>query len=447
MKANLTVAEPLTTAEVRAVLEGSFPLLWVEGEISNLAMPRSGHLYFSLKDAHAQVRCAMFKNRKRLLGFKPQNGQQIMARVRVSLYEGRGEYQLIVEHLEEKGEGDLRRAFDALKQKLQGEGLFELERKQTIPAPPQHLGVITSPTGAAIHDILSVLSRRHPGLPVTIYPTAVQGDSAPGEIISAITRANRRKECDLLLLTRGGGSMEDLWAFNDEGVARAIANSKLPIVSAVGHEVDFTIADFVADLRAPTPSAAAEQISLDSEQLLTQLQGLKRRLSSAQRNMLSEQAQELRLLAQRLQHQHPGRVIQSQNQLLDELDQHLRLLMRQQLGEQRHLVDHFAQRLARYSPSHRVKQLSTRQRQLSIRLKQGMEHCLSKYRDRLRHQGHNLNTVSPLATLGRGYAIVTRNQDGAIVREAREAEIGEEITARLGKGQLTCRVESQQLED
>lgn len=247
--------------EVRALLENQFPLIWVEGEISNLARPASGHLYFSLKDDAAQVRCAMFKMRNRLLDFQPENGQQVLLRTRVSLYPARGEFQLIVEHMEAAGDGALRRQFELLKRRLSEEGLFDPESKLPLPMVPERLGVITSPTGAAIRDILSVLKRRFPGIPVLIYPVPVQGAEAPAAIVKALRTAAARHECDLLIMARGGGSLEDLWAFNDEAVARAMHACPIPIVSGIGHEIDFTIADFVADQRAPTPSAAAELVS------------------------------------------------------------------------------------------------------------------------------------------------------------------------------------------
>ncbi|MCP5022944.1 MAG: exodeoxyribonuclease VII large subunit, partial [bacterium] len=245
-------------SEVRAVLDASFPLLWVEGEISNLARPSSGHIYFSLKDPHSQVRCAMFRMKRQRLRFEPENGMQVLVRARPNLYEARGDFQLSIEHMELGGEGLLRQAFEELKQRLDQEGLFDSGQKRPLPQFPRQIGVITSPSGAAIRDMISVLKRRLPAIPVVIYPVQVQGDRSAVDINQAVQLANRRSECDLLILTRGGGSLEDLMAFNDEQVARAIAASEIPIISAIGHEIDFTIADFVADQRAPTPSAAAE---------------------------------------------------------------------------------------------------------------------------------------------------------------------------------------------
>ena len=285
--------------EVRAVLEGSFPLLWVEGEISNLAVPRSGHLYFSLKDPHAQVRCALFRGKRQLLRFEPANGDRVLARVRIGFYEPRGEFQLIVEHMEPAGAGDAQRAFDALKRKLDAEGLFDAGRKRPLPAYPHRIGVITSPSGAAIRDVLHVLARRAPQIPITLFPAQVQGKDAPADLLAALQTAIARGDCDVLLLTRGGGSVEDLAAFNDEALARAIAASPVPVVSAVGHEIDFSIADFVADRRAPTPSAAAELLSPDSDALATAVGGLRRRLLVLMRRRLGQHAQQLAQLGRR----------------------------------------------------------------------------------------------------------------------------------------------------
>ena len=249
--------------EVRALIENNFPSVWVQGEISNLARPASGHIYFSLKDENAQVRCAMFRNSNRLLKFKPTDGMQVLVRASAGLYENRGDYQLIVDHMEEAGAGLLQRRFEELKTKLAQEGLFDTEHKQDIPSFPDRIGIITSPSGAAVRDVLSVLNRRFPGIPVLIYPIPVQGDDAPPQIVRMINKACQHNDCDVLILTRGGGSLEDLWAFNDERVARAVFDCQIPLVCGVGHEIDFTIADFVADVRAPTPSAAAELVSPD----------------------------------------------------------------------------------------------------------------------------------------------------------------------------------------
>src|SRR3990172_11056784 len=291
--------------EVRGMLEADFPMIWVEGEISNIARPSSGHLYFSLKDETAQVRCAMFRTRSRHIGLNPDNGMQVLARARVSLYEPRGDFQLIVEQMEETGDGALRRAFELLKQRLSAEGLFDPAHKIPLPALPRQIGIITSPSGAAIRDILHVLKRRFPALPVLIYSIPVQGASAAPEIARMINLAAQRNECDVLILARGGGSLEDLWAFNEEMVARAIYHCPIPIITGIGHEIDFTIADFAADVRAPTPSAAAELVSPDRAQMLHVVKNVEARLAHLARAMLARQRERLTWLQRRLVH--PGR--------------------------------------------------------------------------------------------------------------------------------------------
>ncbi|HAB05142.1 MAG TPA: exodeoxyribonuclease VII large subunit, partial [Alcanivorax sp.] len=305
--------------EAQGLLEGSFPLIWLQGEISNLARPRSGHIYFSLKDDRAQVNAAMFRNRNSLLRFQPRDGQQILVRARVTVFVPRGGFQIIVEHMEEAGEGALRAQFEALKAKLESEGLFAQERKRPLPAWPRRIGVITSPSGAAIRDVLQVLKRRAPSIPVVIYPTPVQGAEAPAQIRRALALAIQRNECDVLVLGRGGGSLEDLWAFNDEALVRAVADSPIPVVSAVGHEVDVSLCDFAADVRAPTPSAAAELISPDGDALLARLGVLGRRQRHLVVQNLRGQRQRLEGLARRLHARHPNRQLEQTRQQVDEL--------------------------------------------------------------------------------------------------------------------------------
>ena len=381
--------------EARDILEANFPLIWVEGEISNFACPSSGHWYFSLKDANASVRCAMFTSRNRGLNFRPEHGMQVLARAKVSLYEGRGEFQLIVEHLELAGTGLLQKAFEELKRRLLGEGLFDIAHKKPLPELPKQIGVITSPTGAAIHDILNVLQRRFPSIPIIIYPTAVQGAEAAKQIVQALAIANERKECDVLILARGGGSLEDLWPFNEEIVARAIYSSEIPIVSGVGHEVDITIADFVADKRAPTPSAAAELVSPDRFEWQSTLVKLNNRLYYLMQQLLQQKILRLDWLTQRLRDP------------------------RQQLQDQ-------AQRL----------------KYLETRLSQAMTNFLTQKQQRFLYLSHTLNTVSPLATLDRGYSIIRKDSTGEIIRNASQVNSGEKISARLSVGQLQCVVES-----
>src|SRR5580700_5001795 len=274
--------------EVRTLLERGFGMIWLEGEISNFSRPSSGHWYFSMKDAGAQVRCAMFRQRNMLCAFTARDGQKVLLRARIGLYEPRGEFQLLVEHMEDAGLGALKRQFDELAAKLAAEGLFAPERKRPLPALPKRIGVITSPSGAAIHDILHVLARRFAAIPVLLYPVAVQGAAAAAEIIAALALAGRRAECDVLILARGGGSLEDLWAFNDEALARAIVASPIPVITGIGHEIDFTIADFAADVRAPTPSAAAELVVPDAEEWLAAFVRLSTRLQRGMRRSLDE---------------------------------------------------------------------------------------------------------------------------------------------------------------
>lgn len=428
----------------RRLLETGLPMVWVEGEISNLARPSSGHLYFTLKDAGAQVRCAMFKMKNRLLDFRPADGQMVLARVRVSLYEARGDYQLLVEHMEEAGDGALRRQFELLKHKLQQEGLFDEAAKQALPELPRRIGIITSPTGAAIRDMLTVLKRRFPAIPVLIYPVPVQGAEAPPAIVKAIDMATRRGECDLLVLTRGGGSLEDLWAFNDEAVARAIHACPIPVVSAVGHEIDFTIADFAADARAPTPSAAAELISPNREEWLGYMAQLRARLSRAFRTYLQHKRHTLTALQRHIKH--PGQRLRERAQRLDELEQRLRQAQLRRLSHEQARLRTLLARLQVYSPVQRIGTLKVRLQGLQHALRRAMHQRLARDRQRLLAQTHALETVSPLATLNRGYAIV-QAESGQVVRAADEVEVGQTLRTRLGRGRLLCRVEGREIDE
>jgi exodeoxyribonuclease VII large subunit len=427
--------------ECRAVLEGSFPLLWVEGEISNFSRPSSGHFYFSLKDEAAQVRCAMFRNRSQLLRFRPENGMHVLVRARVTLYEARGDFQLVVEHMEEAGLGALQRAFEELKARLGREGLFDARHKIPLPALPKRIGVITSPTGAAIRDVLSVLKRRFPAIPVMIYPVPVQGEGAAGEIATMIETADRRNECDVLILTRGGGSLEDLWAFNEEVVARAIHNCRTPLVSAVGHEVDFTIADFVADQRAPTPSAAAEMVSPDQHELQQQLAKQCTRLHNQLTRELQQSHQQLSWLGKRLQQHHPGQQLQVRAQRLDELEIRLRRASKNNLAGKHHRLNNTINRLQRRAPLQQLARLQARQQQLQQRLHHAFERLLSGKQQRLAVSCRTLDSVSPLATLQRGYAIVQDVSHKHVYRNADELKRGDKISARLANGSLLCSVD------
>lgn len=432
----LSVSE--LTRQVRHLLEVSFLQVYVEGELSGLSRPSSGHWYFSIKDAKSQIKCAMFRPRNQHIQMPPKEGDQVMLRAKVSLYEARGDFQLIVEAIEPAGLGALQRAFDALKARLLAEGLFAAEHKQLLPTLPRHIGVVTSATGAAIHDILSVLERRFPGIPVSLYPSAVQGRQAAGEIVAAIELANRHGLCDVLIVGRGGGSLEDLWPFNEETVARAIFASTIPIISAVGHEVDFTIADFVADLRAPTPSAAAEKLSPNQQDWLDQLSRLEERLLLAARRRLASLGDMLERLRRGLRD--PRRQLQDQAQRLDELDQRLRVGMQVQLRRHDERFCQARTRMAAQSPQRLLAPAAERIELLARRLERALVQKQERLNQRFQLATSKLDLVSPLATLGRGYAIVG-SATRPILRRADEVQAGDRITARLAHGRLHCQVE------
>lgn len=425
--------------DARMLLERGLGSVWIEAEISNLSRPGSGHWYFSLKDATAQVRCAMFRQRNLVVRFPVRDGAQVLARGRVSLYEPRGEFQVVIEHLEEAGEGLLRRRFEELKQKLAAEGLFETRHKKPLPALPRRIGVITSPTGAALRDILHILGRRFPVIPVLIYPVAVQGAAAPREIEQALRLAAERRDCDVLIVARGGGSLEDLWAFNDESVARAMFACPIPIVSGVGHEVDFTIADLVADERAPTPSGAAERVVPDRAEWLRTLGASARRLALAVRRRLTDQRQALQLREQRLARAHPGVVLRQHAQRLDELDGRLRLALRVRLQRDLARADAAQTLLLRASPALRVAALRLRLDAARRGLAAAGHGRISILRQRLELALRTLQAVSPLATLERGYAIVTE-PGGTVLRDAARLRPGDRVTARLARGSFAAQV-------
>ncbi len=426
--------------EVKWLLADSFPKLWVAGEISNLSRPASGHLYFTLKDAKAQVRCAMFRRQQSQMDFTPENGMQVQVLAQVSLYEIRGDFQLQVEVMEEAGTGALRRAFEALKKRLAEEGLFATEHKLPIPPWPKTIGIITSPTGAAIRDVLTVLKRRFPGLEAVIYPCAVQGDAARQEISAAIQTANQRRECDVLLLVRGGGSLEDLWPFNEEQVARAVYASQIPIVTGIGHEIDFTIADFTADYRAPTPSAAAEAVSPDGEALSRQLAALEKRLLQLQHRHLDQARQQYRWLLTRMHQTHPARRLLDWMQRLDELETRLRQSIHMQLATRRQRFELYRAKLQGHHPGRRLHAANIHLRQLSHRLAESLNQRLQLERSRLAERSRALDAVSPLATLARGYAIVTDSKTGNVITRASQTRRGKMIGARLSQGSLLCEV-------
>ncbi|BFN14499.1 exodeoxyribonuclease VII large subunit [Marinobacter sp. RI1] len=423
--------------QARHLLESSFMQVWVEGELSGFSRPSSGHWYFSLKDQKCQIRCAMFRGANQRIRTLPREGDQIRIRGKVTLYENRGDFQIIVEHLEPAGLGALQQAFEALKARLQGEGLFDPARKKPIPATPRHIGVVTSPTGAAIHDILTVLKRRCPAIPVTLYPTAVQGQPATADIVQAIDRAQQHGLADVLIIGRGGGSLEDLWCFNEEAVARAIAACPIPTVSAVGHEVDVTIADFVADLRAPTPSAAAEKISPDQQDWLRRLTEQQGRLGQSARRLLQRLDNQLGHLSARLRD--PRRELLEKAQRMDELELRLNKAIRDRLDQQKQKTDYLLRRMSAQSPRRTLKTVREQTQRLEERLTLATRHQLRQKDERLQHIAQTLHVVSPLATLGRGYAIVKDDND-RIVRKAGDLETGSQITARLGHGSVSARV-------
>jgi exodeoxyribonuclease VII large subunit len=381
-------------SEARQLLEAGLPALWVEAEISNFSSPASGHWYFTLKDRDAQIRCAMFRNRNAMVGFRPRDGQQLQVRGRISLYEPRGDYQLIAEAMEDAGEGALRREFERLKSKLSAEGLFNTDVKRPLPAMPRRIAVVTSPTGAAVRDVLHILARRFPPASVLVFPTPVQGAAATSSIIAAIDAASARGDCDVLVVARGGGSIEDLWCFNDEGVARAIRRCSVPVVTGIGHEIDFTIADFAADVRAPTPSGAAELVVPDRRTLLAKLASTELRLQSLARRFLAQASERNLALMQRLQRAHPGNRLRQQAQRLDDLDS---------------------------------------------RLQRAWQVVLTRATQRLLLVQRGLDSISPLATLDRGYAIVT-GPDGSALQDAAKVKNGDLVEARLKRGTLQARV-------
>ncbi len=434
----LTVSQ--LNARARNLLEEVFPRVWVEGELSNLARPSSGHLYFTLKDSGAQVRCALFRQHAARIRLQLRDGLLVRARGRVSLYEGRGDYQMILDALEPAGDGALRQAFEALKARLQAEGLFATERKRALPSHPTRIGVITSPSGAAVRDIISVFGRRAPFIELVISPTAVQGREAAPQIVRALERADRAG-FDALILARGGGSLEDLWPFNEEQVARAVAACRTPIISAVGHETDVSISDFVADVRAPTPSAAAELLSPDTQAMLAQLQRYHRQLQQCMKVRLGREHLRLDNLRRRLRH--PGERLAQQAQRLDELEMRLQRAWRHRLEQRQQRLAHLRGRLQHQHPERLLGMLQERLGQLQQRLPRAIEVQMQQRRQRLESAVQSLHLISPLATLGRGYSILL-DQQGKAIRSQHETRPGQQLEARLGEGKLQLRVEAQQ---
>ncbi|GAD30562.1 exodeoxyribonuclease VII, large subunit [Photobacterium leiognathi lrivu.4.1] len=422
-------------AQVRLILENEMGVVWLIGELSNFSMPVSGHWYFTLKDSRAQVKCAMFKGSNRHVTFKPGNGNQVLVKARLSLYEPRGDYQLIIESMQPEGDGRLQQQFEQLKMSLAAEGLFAQSLKKTLPDQPKRVGIITSKTGAALHDILHVLQRRDPSLPIVIYPTMVQGEGAAISIAQAIGRANARQECDVLIVGRGGGSLEDLWAFNEEIVARTIAASQIPIVSAVGHEVDVTIADFVADVRAPTPSAAAELISRDMTHQTQLLDRKRQQLRHAITAYLSQSLRQTTQLQHRLERQHPQLRLNLQQQHIDEISQRLTQAMARKLQKHQQHIEHNNYKLSLYSPASLVRNAQRNLERSEQRLYDALDRRLLNARHKLAVAAEKLETVSPLATLARGYSI-TRNEQGDVIRKASQVNAGDTLITTVTDGEI-----------
>ena len=424
----------------RSLLEDAFPLVFVEGELGNVSRPASGHLYFTLKDLRAQVRCALFKPKSQWLRFQPREGMKVLARGRLTLYEARGDYQLILDSLEEAGEGALRRAFEQLKAKLQAEGLFDEARKRALPGYLRRLAVITSPSGAAVRDVLSVLARRFPLVEVDVLPVPVQGETAAAQITAMLRRAAAAGRHDAILLARGGGSLEDLWAFNDEALARAIADSPVPVVSAIGHEIDFSLSDFAADLRAPTPSAAAELLVPDRVDLGQRLAGLHRRIGALQANHLRQLAQRADRAALRLNAQRPQARLQAHALRRDEAMRRLRSAMQQRLQAHAASLRHARAVLQATRPQRRLQLLRQQLTDTRPRLQAAIARRLQRDALQLRGLARSLEAVSPLATIARGYSILQR-EDGQVVRSTRDVAVGDAVSARVADGGLRLRVE------
>ena len=425
--------------EIKNLLEKQFPDVWVTGEVSNFREATSGHLYFTLKDANAQIRVVCFRNQARYLKFKPQDGISVIARGHLSVYEARGEYQLYVEYLEPAGLGALQLAFEQLKQKLAAEGLFDLARKKPLPVLPRTVGIVTSPTGAVIRDILRILKRRFPNMNVVLYPVKVQGEGAAAEIVEGIEYFNRERLVDVMIIARGGGSLEDLWAFNEEVVARAIAASTIPVISAVGHETDFTIADFVADLRAPTPSAAAELVVHRKQDFITELQNRTHRITQIVRLKLSEAGQRLTELRMHRVFQTLATRLAERAQRVDDAVASLERSVRVRLNEARQEWLRASAGVVRYD----FRRLLSLKRAGLTERERRFEHEFARFvverRNRLAQVEAILKERSPLTILQRGYSI-TRDAAGKIVRDAGTVSIGDDLFIRLARGQLGATV-------
>lgn len=426
-------------SEVKWLLDTQFGSLWVEGEISNLMRARTGHMYFSLKDSRSQLRCAMFRNDNRRVQFTPADGQKILVRGRLGIYEQRGDYQMVVDRMTEIGVGALQQKFEETKRRLHAEGLFDENSKQPLPDFPKRIGLITSPTGAALQDALNVLRRRYRCAELIVYPVTVQGEQAVPSIVKMLGIANRRAECDVLMLMRGGGSLEDLWAFNEEAVARAIYASKLPIICGVGHEVDYSIADLVADVRAPTPSAAAEMVSPDQSKLQLAVANMQRRLSRAVMQSSEEHTAYLRKLARRLDNHHPSQRLRQRAQRCDELDMRLQRAAQLSVSKANSALGHLQHRLRNISPQRELSRRADKINLCHSRLLQAFNAQFTAAKVRLASDVRALDTVSPLNTLARGYAIV-QSPEGDVITNATQVSPDQQIEVRIARGTLGATV-------
>jgi exodeoxyribonuclease VII large subunit len=427
------------TKKVRFILESELNTVWLTGEISNYVAASSGHWYLSLKDSKSQVRCAMFKGNNRRVRLQPRNGQQVLVRAKVSLYEPRGDFQLIIEQMEDAGEGVLRQQYEQLKNKLNALGVFSQTHKQAIPEHIQTVGIVTSPTGAAVKDILSILKRRNPNINAIIYPALVQGKYASNDICHAIAQANSRKECDVLIVGRGGGSLEDLWPFNEESVVQAIYDSHLPIISAVGHEVDTTLSDYVADLRAATPSAAAELVASDSSELLDRITTFEQRLIHAIGRKNAALRQQNNHIQHRLAQVHPEQQLRVQQQKYDELSLRLSNVIQRLMERSSQRPTQLQQRLKQLSPAKLIAKQQNQVKQQEQRLIHAMQNSLQHKRESFMHLIEQIQLVSPLATIARGYSI-TRNNDNEVIKSIAQVAFNDEITIQVTDGSIKARV-------
>lgn len=431
------------TKKVRFILESELNTVWLTGEISNFVAASSGHWYLSLKDSKSQVKCAMFKGSNRRVrlssGLSPSNGQQVLVRAKVSLYEPRGDFQLIIEHMEDAGTGLLRQQYEQLKNRLNARGIFDLAHKKKLPEHISCVGIVTSPTGAAVKDILTVLKRRNPNIKAIIYPALVQGEYAQGDICHAIASANARNECDVLIVGRGGGSLEDLWSFNEESVVNAIYQSALPVISAVGHEIDTTLSDYVADLRAATPSAAAELVSNDTSELVNKIVSLKNRLHQTLQNKLLHLSHEKKHLQHRLSQVHPEQQLQLQQQKSDELTIRLKQAMQRNIEQVHNKPKQLHQRLLQQSPTKTIRLQQQQVKQSHHRIVQAMQNSLQHQGESFGHLVEQLQIVSPLATIARGYS-VTRSIENELITKVQQVQVGDEITVQLSDGKVNAEV-------